>query len=95
MTTHGVALAASPDDTPDIVASWTGRQYDEVHRRIVDDTGTDVPLGAAGQNGFAGLGRPPTTQRWQAAPTIERTVGVGDSSPGKRREIGTREQRGR
>src|SRR5262245_53041245 len=47
--THGIALAALPDDPPEVVAQWSGRPRPGILTRIVDDDGNDLPLGEQGE----------------------------------------------
>jgi HIP---CoA ligase len=46
---HATVAITYPDDPPEIVANWSGRPLPGVEVRLVDDEGTDVPLGERGE----------------------------------------------
>jgi acyl-CoA synthetase (AMP-forming)/AMP-acid ligase II len=53
---HAIVSISPPDDSPEMVANWSGRVIDGVETRIVDEHGKDVPLGDRGELLVRGFG---------------------------------------
>ena len=47
--THGIATICWPDDTPETIATTSGRALPGIELRVVDDAGTDVKAGTPGE----------------------------------------------
>jgi acyl-CoA synthetase (AMP-forming)/AMP-acid ligase II len=53
---HAIVSISPPDDTPEMVASWSGRVIDDVEVRIVATDGSDVANGERGELLVRGFG---------------------------------------
>jgi Acyl-CoA synthetases (AMP-forming)/AMP-acid ligases II len=54
--THGLVTACAADDPPDVVASTSGKALPGMEMKLVDDAGTEVPIGEPGELLVRGYG---------------------------------------
>jgi acyl-CoA synthetase (AMP-forming)/AMP-acid ligase II len=46
---HGAVSVSRPEDPPEHITTWSGRVFDDIEVKIVDDSGHEVPLGEQGE----------------------------------------------